>query len=188
MKTGILLYGPPASGKDTVTAALTAVDVRIRQFRRLKVGSGRTEGYRLGTAEELRELEAAGEVLYRNERYGNVYLVDRPGLDAVLDKGYIPVVHLGQVAGVLAVRDAYPARWLTVRLDCPRDVTAARSVARGDRDTEARLRAWDATAADLEGHDPKLWDVHLPTDRYGPAEAAERVRAALGALEGSALR
>jgi len=35
---GVLLYGPPAAGKDTVSAALIAVDARYVLFERLKVG------------------------------------------------------------------------------------------------------------------------------------------------------
>ncbi|MFD0564440.1 hypothetical protein ACFQ2M_22355 [Kitasatospora saccharophila] len=49
MKTGIILYGPPASGKDTITAALIEQDPRLAQFARLKIGGGRSQGYRMGT-------------------------------------------------------------------------------------------------------------------------------------------
>ena len=78
-KQGVILYGPPASGKDTVTAALTELNPRYAQFARLKVGAGKSAGYRMGTAEQLRELEAAGDVVYANTRYGNTYVIDRPG-------------------------------------------------------------------------------------------------------------
>jgi predicted PilT family ATPase len=39
MRSGILLYGPPAAGKDTITTALAALDARYAPFRRLKVGA-----------------------------------------------------------------------------------------------------------------------------------------------------
>ncbi|QMU75709.1 guanylate kinase [Streptacidiphilus sp. PB12-B1b] len=172
MNHGIVLYGPPASGKDTVTAALQRLDGRIRPFTRLKIGGGRTQGYRLGTPEQLRALEADGDVLYRNERYGNTYVVDRPGLDAIIEQGAVPVVHLGQIIGVEALVERYPARWLLVRLDCPRDVTRQRSIDRGDADTEARLDAWDATAADLAEHPDTHWHVQLATHLQEPEESA----------------
>src|SRR5690348_7119604 len=98
-KQGVILYGPPASGKDTITTALSELDSKYAQFARLKVGSGKSAGYRMGTAEQLRELEAAGDVVYANARYGNTYAIDRPGVDAAFAAG-VPVVHLGQVDGI----------------------------------------------------------------------------------------
>src|SRR2546427_5470191 len=67
VRQGVLLYGPPTAGKDTITAALTELDARYVPFIRLKIGSGRTKGYRMGTPEQLAELEAHGDVIYRND-------------------------------------------------------------------------------------------------------------------------
>ncbi|TGN81311.1 guanylate kinase [Streptomyces bauhiniae] len=188
MKAGILLYGPPASGKDTISAALTEQDPGLVQFQRLKIGPGRTHGYRLGTQAQLEQLEAEGLVLYRNDRYDSVYLVDRPGLEALFGQGRTPVIHLGQLAGIHALQSGYRAAWLTVRLDCSREVTAARSVARGDTDTSARLAAWDATSDDLRGHDPAIWDLHIRTDQHDPAESAETIRRTLASRERSVVQ
>lgn len=182
MKTGIILYGPPASGKDTITAALAEQDPRLAQFNRLKIGQGRSQGYRMGTVEQLRQLEAAGDVVYRNDRYDNIYLVDRPGLDAVFAARNIPIVHLGQIAGINALVADYPATWLTVHLDCPREVTEQRSTLRGDTDTPARLAAWDATAADLNSNGPCAWGLYLRTDRQPAEESAQAVIKALNQI------
>ncbi|WP_034088587.1 guanylate kinase [Streptacidiphilus albus] len=181
MKTGIILYGPPASGKDTITACLTDHDPRLVPFARLKIGEGRSQGYRMGTPEQLRQLEAAGDVVYRNDRYQSVYLVDRPGLDAAFAEDHVPIVHLGQIAGITALATGYPAAWLAVQLDCPREVTAQRSTGRGDTDTPARLAAWDATAADLQEHHA-TWDLHLRTDQVSAAEAAAEIIKVLASL------
>ena len=170
---GVVVYGPPGAGKDTVTTALTRLDSRYEQFARLKVGSGKTVGYRMGSPELLAQLEAAGDVVYANSRYGNVYVIDRPGLDDSCTAG-VPVVHLGQVAGVRALMTGYPAAWLTVLLWCPREVTEARSIARGDADTAARLAAWDSTAQDL-ANDSFVWDLTVDTAVTEPADTARRV-------------
>ncbi|KJS53175.1 guanylate kinase [Streptomyces rubellomurinus subsp. indigoferus] len=180
MKTGIILYGPPASGKDTITAALSELAPQIVQFARLKIGEGRSQGYRMGTVEQLHQLEAAGDVIYRNDRYNSIYLVDRPGLDAVFDAGHTPIVHLGQIAGICALVTGYPAAWLTVQLDCPRAVTEQRSTLRGDTDTLARLAAWDATAADLQANQDVEWALHLRTDEQSAAASAQAIAKALG--------
>lgn len=45
----IILYGSPAAGKGTVTKALTRLGNSYRLYQRLKVGPGRTAGYRMAT-------------------------------------------------------------------------------------------------------------------------------------------
>jgi guanylate kinase len=167
----VILYGPPAAGKDTVTMALTELRPQYRQFTRLKIGSGKSAGYRMGTAEQLAALEAAGDVVYANSRYGNTYVIDRPGLIAAFAAG-VPVVHLGQVDGIRALVDGYPADWTVVLLWCPREVTAQRSEGRGDADTMARLAAWDATREDLDAHPDMVWDLRVNTADASPEESA----------------
>ncbi|ELS55203.1 phosphotransferase-like protein [Streptomyces viridochromogenes] len=177
MKQGILLYGPPAAGKDTVTAALTELDARYVPFTRLKIGTGKTQGYRMGTPEQLAALEACGDVIYRNDRYGNVYVVDRPGLGQAMEGGRTPVIHLGQMVGMEQVAALFPAQWVRVLLWCSKETTAQRSPQRGDTDTAARLAAWDATQADLAAHPRAQWELHVDTEATAPHEAAERIDA-----------
>ncbi|MFJ4672803.1 HAD family hydrolase [Kitasatospora purpeofusca] len=183
---GVILYGPPASGKDTVTRALSDIDPVFSLFARVKVGTGRSEGYRMGDPELLEELRASGAVVYENSRYDSVYVTDRPGLDKAFAHG-VPVMHLGQVTGVRAVLDRYPAQWLTVLLWSPREVTEARSTGRGDADTPARLAAWDATRADLDANPDFRFDLTIRTDEVGPEAAAEHIRQALTAPRGDLL-
>lgn len=175
MNRGVLLYGPPAAGKDTITAALCELNPVYGAFTRLKVGSGRTRGYRMGSADQLAELEAHRDVIYRNDRYGNIYIVDRPGLVQAMENEQIPIVHLGQVAGLEAVLEGFPASWASVLLWCSRESTALRSEGRGDNDTEARLAAWDATAKDIEASPEFTWDLRLDTEAMSPGEAAKEI-------------
>ncbi|MEU9796426.1 guanylate kinase [Streptomyces sparsogenes] len=173
-KHGVVLYGPPAAGKDTVTRALTELDPQYTQFARLKVGSGKSSGYRMATAEQLHALETSGDVVYANARYGNTYVIDRPGLDAAFKAG-VPVVHLGQVDGIQALVGGYPADWTVVLLWCSREETARRSEGRGDADTAARLVAWDATREDLNVHAAMAWDLTVDTTTTSPQESARRI-------------
>ncbi|MFC8658181.1 guanylate kinase [Streptomyces parvus] len=184
-KLGVILYGPPASGKDTVTTALTELDPKYAQFARLKVGTGKAVGYRMGTAQQLHELEAAGDVVYANSRYGNTYAIDRPGVDAAFAAG-VPVVHLGQVDGVRALVDGYAAGWSVVLLWCPRKVTEQRSAGRGDSDTAARLAAWDATREDLDAHPGMAWDLTINTTEAAPQDAARLIDQLLAQRAGAA--
>ncbi|WP_030554225.1 phosphotransferase-like protein [Streptomyces exfoliatus] len=184
-KQGVILYGPPASGKDTVTTALAELHSKYAQFARLKVGTGKSASYRMGTAEQLRELEAAGDVVYTNSRYGSTYVIDAPGLDAAFAAG-VPVVHLGQVEGVRALVDGYPASWSVVLLWCPREVTEQRSAGRGDSDTAARLAAWDATREDLDAHPDMVWDLAVDTTASAPQDAARLINQLLERRAGAA--
>ncbi|MEV6432968.1 hypothetical protein [Nocardia sp. NPDC051463] len=170
MSTAIVMYGPPAAGKDTVTSALAEADPKFRHYQRLKVGPGRAAGYRIGSADDLAQLVAAGDVIYANQRYGATYVIDRSELAALLDAGDTPVLHVGQPEAIDALLTAVPTvRWVIVELWCPRDVAAARSAARGTNDTAARLAAWDAT--------PRLAtaDIRVDTSTVDPVSAARRI-------------
>lgn len=169
---GVLLYGPPASGKDTVTHALTRLDSRYKLFRRIKVGYGRTAGYRMALQTEIEELRERGEILWENHRYGSAYYIDRPALVSDLAHG-IPVIHLGQVQAVAAVRSAVQeARWITVSLWCLRGVAEARIIARDTGDAVERIAAWDAT-------EPIQADLAISTDEVSPSDAARMIDRAL---------
>ncbi len=170
----VILYGPPASGKDTVTRALASIDSRYALFPRLKIGSGSTSGYRMATPGDLAALQDDGQVLYQNYRYGSTYVVDRPHLTAMLSAGQIPVVHLGQAEGIRAV-GGYPANWVIVALWCARSTTAHRARARGSADIAARLAAWDETLQDLQQSGYSEFSARLDTDTMEPGDAAKTI-------------
>ncbi|WP_034384824.1 hypothetical protein [Herbidospora cretacea] len=149
----IILYGPPTSGKDTITAALSRIDGRFTYLRKLKVGGGRSVGYQPVSREQLDELRREGRLAVETHRYGNVYAVDQADVTAMLTVGATPVVHMGNIPDVRALSASDPGTWFRVRLHVPREVCERRSRQRGDVDTPARLRAWDETLADLQTHD-----------------------------------
>lgn len=163
---GIILYGPPASGKDTITQALTEVDPRCRLFRRLKAGPGKTSTYRMVTEDYIRELSARGDIVWSNSRYGSTYAVDMPELRRAFTAG-IPVLHLGQVDAVTAITSATPeAQWVVIALSCPRDTARARLQARSPSDIAHRLQAWDDTPPCPHP------DLAIDTEDLEPADAA----------------
>lgn len=172
-RQGIVLYGPPASGKDTITKALTALDPRYVQYERLKAGSGRTHSYRMTTRDEIDRLREHGDLIYENTRYGNLYAIDRPSIDALLGRGLIPIVHLGQLAGLRALSKR--SQWLAVLLWCSRECSARRAEARGSTDLDARLRAWDETEADLKDARPDDFVLRIDTNQTSPLGAARAI-------------
>ncbi|NUR03771.1 MAG: guanylate kinase [Streptomyces sp.] len=176
MNTGIILYGPPASGKDTVTHALNHLSPAYVQFQRLKVGPGRTTGYRMATPAQLDDLRAADLVLYENQRYEATYVVDQPHLADLVSAGTVPVIHLGQIAGIHAVR-RYSLRWITVLLWCSRPTSADRLLNRGATDLDVRLGVWDETLADLKQASATDFSHRIDTEVIRPDEAATVINA-----------
>ncbi|MBG0826806.1 guanylate kinase [Planomonospora sp. ID67723] len=133
---GIVLYGPPASGKDTLTTALAHADSRFVRLPKLKVGTGRPDGYEFVSAEHLATLRDAGRLLAETHRYGNVYAVDRQAIEDHHAAGHVPIVHMGNIPDLRKLIGREPDSWLRVLLWVPREVTAQRSADRGDADTE----------------------------------------------------
>lgn len=171
MTSGVILYGPPGSGKDTVDAALRALRPEYRHFERMKVGAGNTTGYRMATVDELDILRRQGALIWENSQYGSTYVVDMPALSETLSRG-IPILHLGQAEGVVAVMHATSdTRWTVVALRCSRATAADRLVRRDRRDLAARLAVWDVT--------PELPDADLAidTDVIAPDESARFIDA-----------
>jgi len=170
---GIILYGPPASGKDTITHALSTADPQCRLFRRLKAGAGKSSTYRMVSIEHLEELKRQGDIAWTNSRYGATYAIDIRELRAAL-RDRIPILHLGQIEAIPTVKSAISeASWLVVELWCRRDLAAERLAQRDPSDAEERLRVWDQTA-----HLPGP-DLDIDTGRVDPTEAAGAILSAL---------
>jgi guanylate kinase len=167
---GVILYGPPAAGKDTITTALTRLDESYQLYQRLKVGTGRTTGYRMTTLSHIDALRSTDSIVWETHRYDALYVVDRASLANMLEVR-TPVLHVGQAGAVTAVTAALPpaAQWITAWLWCPRDIAAARITERDTGDTTARLQAWDETAPLPDA------DISINTAEIHPAEAAAAI-------------
>jgi guanylate kinase len=173
-----VLSGSPASGKDAITEALSQSSPRYVHFEKFKAGAGRQAGYRLTTTADIDRMRGLGLILHANERYGNTYAVDRPSLDALFAQDLVPILHMGQLAGIRALK-TYPAAWLSFLVWCPREVAEKRTRERGAPDLAARLAAWDETAQDLERADLGDFSLRIRTDWQTPTEIAEAIRAQL---------
>lgn len=143
---GVLIYGPPASGKSTITRELEALEEPVfRSFQRLKVGRGRQDEYRMTTHLVLDTLRQKGDLIWENSRYGATYAIDRPELLRAAAVS-VPVVHVGQEEAVDALISRSSLEWMLVELRCPRETAFERIVARATGDAQERMVVWDQTA------------------------------------------
>lgn len=175
---GTILYGPPASGKNTVTAELCTLSGAYTYFEKLKVGGARASGYRPMAQDHLADLRNRGLIIHEVVRYGSNYAVDSIQLDKLFKDRRIPIVHMGQIAGIDALRQ-YRPRWLDVLLWCPKDVTAERLRIRGSTDIDERLAVWDATLTDLATRAEPRFTLSIRTDVVMPATAAALIHVAM---------
>lgn len=176
----IVLYGPPAVGKDTVTSALSALDPAYRLFPLLKAGLGRTAGYRMIPLHELGGLISRGQLILRWTRYGNTYAIDRAALDTSL-AAFTPILHFADPYHVTTLIEATdPTEWLVVGLTCPREIAADRLAKRNPADVDERLAVFDRVPPI-----GKLGTIELDTSTMPPQVAAELIdqagRQAVGA-------
>src|SRR5699024_6612827 len=167
MIRGIILYGPPASGKDTITTALGG---KFAMVPRLKAGPGRTIGYRMVTDEDLAALRATpGAVLWETQRYSANYMLTKADVLATAESA-IPVVHVGETTAIDAVTHGVPElSWRIVELRCARDVAIERIAARSTEDDAERIARYDDTPY-LEHA-----DLVLDTSAASPTEAARQI-------------
>lgn len=183
-RPGVILYGPPTSGKDTVTAELARQDARYTLLPKLKVGTGRSTGYRHVPSTELDKLRTTGRLVVETHRYGNVYAVDRDAIAALVEADRVPIIHMGNLADLQRLRAAVPLDWTAVLLWIPRAVCADRSKHRGDVDTPKRLQAWNETRNDLQATNTPVFNLIIHTDQADPAETARRILATAAAGPG----
>ncbi|MGH3568096.1 MAG: hypothetical protein ACRDRH_19120 [Pseudonocardia sp.] len=176
MLEALILYGPPASGKDTISQLVSRLDPRYVLFRKIKSGAGSTGTYRVISEGRLATMRAAGRVQQESRRYGNTYVVDKDQLDYFASAGRRPMLHMGDLPGVVQLKSyGRPARWQTVLLWAPPDVTHARLAGRRDTNVRARMEVWIQTVEELLSSPEALFDFIVNTGDVSALDAAQAI-------------
>jgi guanylate kinase len=82
----------------------------------------------------------------------------------MIGREIVPVLHLGQTAGVEAVVNGFPLDWLVVGLWCSRVEATRRLAGRLDDRSAERLSMWDLTAAEVRTADPHIFGLAINTE------------------------
>lgn len=131
IRTGVIPYGAPASGKSRVARALHQHTSRFVPFRRIKVGSGNTAEYDQCSVERIAELRSTGRVLWENSRYNAIYAIDRKSLESSLRLDR-PTIQVGQLVAIKAIESVFPQTFVIVQLKCSGSVARSQLQSRPD--------------------------------------------------------
>jgi guanylate kinase len=170
---GILIAGPPASGKRTLTFALTSMRRSYAPFRALSAALHPTIAAERSTERHLDELKAWAQVFHEFTEDGMRYVFDHGRLNKLREHGRIPVATVCDTAGMLAFeREADD--WLPILLWCPREVAEQREPALAQ---PARRRRWDRSLHRLTRHLARFALV-IRSDRWDAIGTAQLVHIA----------
>jgi len=158
----VIIFGSPAAGKDAITTAVAGQNPRFRLFRKLKVGGGRTDGYRIGTHADANALKGSGAVLSEVHRYGCRYIVDGAELAALFRAGFIPIIHTADTDEFSTLTHTPWFRGVGIHLHTTREEAIRRLTRRDPDDVPGRLDVWDRVEATLRRtpiHPEMAWDT-----------------------------
>jgi hypothetical protein len=179
---GIVLAGPPASGKRTAAFALTSLRRSYAPFPALTVAHQSPIAAEQTTQRHLDELKAWAQVFHEFTNDGISYAYDRERLNKLREQGRIPVA---------CVDDADTARafereaddWLQILLWCPRAEAerrlagvrpAAEEPTAPDRSS---MRRWDRSNKRLL-RDTGWFTLMIRSDRLDAVQVAQIVHLA----------
>lgn len=179
---GILLAGPPGSGKRTVTFALASLRLSYAPFPALTVARQPSIHAAPTTQRYLEELRAWAQIFHEYTAEGATYAYDRERLSKLRTQGRIPVACVDDV-------DALPAferedvDWLRILLWCPRE-EAERRLTRARYATEEQrasgrssMRRWDRSSKGLLRAGLQF-TLTLRSDHMGAVQLAQIVHLA----------
>ena len=179
---GVLLAGPPASGKRTVAFALSTLRRSYGHVPALTAATHPAMGAEQTSQKYLDELRSWAQLFYEFTVERARYVYDRERLDTLRAQGRVPVVCIEDI-DALSAFEREPDDWLTVILRCPRDhardrLTRGHSAAgRAAIITRSWTRRWERSIKALE-RGTQRFTMTLRSDRLDAVEIARIVHIA----------
>lgn len=182
---GVLLAGPPASGKRTAAFSLTTLRRCYAHVPALSIDPHRSVDGEKATQRHLDELGSWAQIFHSATVGGVQYSYDRERLVRLREQGRLPIVCV-EDAHALAAFEAESAGWLPVVLWCPRDeaekrLTRGRQVGEPVYDADRSWsRRWERSTKSLFA-DPGRFTLSLRSDRLNSVEIARIIHLAVQA-------
>ena len=153
----ILLCGPPASGKDTLTELLKKRNNIFCHFKKHRVSnqvdkSGNLKTYFKISLNEFLQRVGKDEFVQFHKRYERFYGVSKKVLDNSLQYGKIPILHVGKIYDLMELEDVLNADAAKILIWETKDVINDRLVLRhhGDyKEIQLRLKSYDTEIESL---------------------------------------
>ena len=161
---GVILYGPPGSGKSTITKLLQQTLRGGTKIRLIKVANGTNDEYLHMSRAEFNKIEPFN-ILWSTERYGTTYAIRKDSI-VHLESSLTPIIELGQAKAIKAVEAATDYKWFKVSLQCTKETAARRLTSR--KRQEERIDNWHNT-------EPIDADVTLDTTHLSVAETKQLI-------------
>jgi hypothetical protein len=184
---GIVLAGPPASGKRTTTFALTSLRRSYAPFPALTVARQPSIHAEQTTRQHLDELRAWAQIFHEFTVEGTSYAFDRERLSKLREQGRIPVACVDD-ADALQAFEHESSDWLQILLWCPREAAERRLTsgwpAREEHEAPGRpsMRRWDRSSKGLQ-RDTRRFTLTIRSDRLDAVQVAQIVHLAAMAVE-----
>jgi hypothetical protein len=170
--SGILLAGPPASGRRTTVFALETLRRTYAHVPALTTTPDPTVDAEKVTQRHLDELRSWAQLFHEVTLDGHSFTHDRERLVQLREKGRMPVVCV-EDAPALDAFDHESDGWLPVLLWCPREVAEQRTADPG----RAWARRWERSSKSLAAQSHRF-TLSLRTDRLNAVEIARIVHLA----------
>lgn len=106
----ILLSGMPASGKDTITLKLiekyfSNKYVWLKKFRSISENDEIKDSYFNISTKEFEYKILQGEFIQYHQRYNRYYGVSKATLNKYIDRGQIPIIHVGRLENIYEIKN-----------------------------------------------------------------------------------
>lgn len=121
----ILISGPPASGKDTLTRALGCIDPAYRMANKHKDSRAGSTHHIIVTPAAFDAMLEQGAFLQWHERYGRRYGLACRTVEDILAEGGFPIIHTGRLANLRMLQSVMPDA-VSVLLQAPLNVLTGR--------------------------------------------------------------
>ncbi|MEH7224457.1 hypothetical protein V7112_11680 [Bacillus sp. JJ1566] len=178
----ILVCGPPASGKDTLTARLSKIDNRFWHFQKHRGIDGVIPNNQASSQyiniprSKFEEMIMRNEFIQYHQRYDRYYGISQKVLKDNINNGKIPIIHVGRIENLYELENKIEDKVIKIFVWAPLNILEQRLNKRhpgNQAELERRLQAASEEFKDLVPvHLKKTFDIIFKNEQT--LESAEK--------------